>query len=239
MIKRTHDKQIYLNEDRYDSPKEIFKILSRLAAEENVIRKGSTVCDFGCATGEFLYFLHGKFPQAKCVGFDAVPDLLERARKKVPGVEFRLGSVLDEGLLPKASVDVAFMLGVHSLFDEFETVFSNLQRWTTPGGCIYIFGLFNPYPVDVWIKYRLPDDPIPGHLEPGWNLFSKTSVSRYLDRTLGQGRYIFHPFEMPFDLPKHPNDPVRTWTFMDGEKRRQFVNGLSLICNLEILELRP
>lgn len=70
-------------------------------------------------------------------------------------------------------------------------------------------------------------------------MFSKASVSRYLEATLGVGKHTFTPFEMPFDLPPNPDDPVRSWTFLDGQNRRLFTNGLSLICNLEILEIRP
>ena len=44
------------------------------------------------------------------------------------------------------------------------------------------------------------------------------------------------PFEMPFDLAPQPEDPLRTWTFITGG-RRQFTNGLSLLLNLEILEI--
>ena len=43
---------------------------------------------------------------------------------------------------------------------------------------------------------------------------------------------------MPFDLPPHADDPVRTWTFLDSDGRRYTMNGISLIANREILEIR-
>ncbi len=68
-------------------------------------------------------------------------------------------------------------------------------------------------------------------------MFSKRSVARFLDRELGAGRASFLPFELPLDLPPHEDDPVRTWTFRDESGRRLLTNGLSLLCNLELLEI--
>lgn len=239
MIRRTHDKQVYLAESRYDDPKELFKVTASFIRQSGVVQPGSRLCDFGCAAGEFLYYVHGQFPSAKCCGFDVVNELIEKARCKVGGVEFSLGSVLDRNLMPAASVDVSCLLGVLSIFDEFQPTFENLLYWTKPGGRVYVSALFNPYPVDVWITYRLADDLNLKHRESGWNIFSKALVSRFLDKAVGQGNYAFTRFEMPFDLPPHPEDPVRTWTFRDRDGRRLLTNGLSLLCNPEILEIRP
>lgn len=239
MIQRTHDKIVYLKENRYDQPKEIFKILFARARQSGVLRCGSVVSDFGCAAGEFLYYLRGSSPSANYYGYDVIPELLEKAKEKVPGIEFRFGSVLDKTLLPPASVDVAFMTGVLSIFDEFETPLANLLSWTKKGGAIYITSPFNSYPVDVWVRYRLADDPVPEHREPGWNIFSKVSLSRFLNAMVGRDKYTFMPFEMPCDLVPNPQDPLRTWTFQDSQGRRLLTNGLSLICQNEILEIRP
>lgn len=239
MIKRTHDKQVYLAESRYDEPKELFKVTASFVRQSGVVQPGSLLCDFGCAAGEFLYYARQQFPSAKCRGFDVVDELVAKARSKVAGVEFRLGSVLDRDLMPAASVNVSCLLGVLSIFDEFQPAFENLLYWTRPGGRVYVSALFNPYPVDVWVTYRLADDPNLEHRESGWNMFSKALVSQFLDKAVGQGKYTFTRFEMPFDLPPHPDDPVRTWTFLDRDGRRQLTNGLSLICNPEILEIRP
>ena len=236
---RTRDLGIYLKESRYDEPKEVFKLLASLARDCGVLREGSVVSDFGCAAGEFLHYLSREIPEARYFGYDVVPALLEKAREHTPKVVFSIGSVLDKTLLAPASTDIAFMSSVHSIFDEFEPCLANLLHWTRKGGRIFIFGVFNPYPVDVWVTFRTADHPDPAHREAGWNMFSKASVSRYLEATLGVGKHTFIPFEMPFDLPPNSDDPVRSWTFLDGQNRRLFTNGLSLICNLEILEIRP
>ena len=46
---------------------------------------------------------------------------------------------------------------------------------------------------------------------------------------------IYPSFDMPFDIGPKTSDPARIWTFMDGQGRLLHANGLSLICNLEIL----
>jgi len=238
-ILRTHDKQIYLEESRYDQPKEIFKALAALAAQSGVVRHGSVVRDLGCASGEFLYYLSRQFPAAELHGCDVLPELIAKAKQAVPGVHFEQGSVLDRSILPEASTDVAFLAGVLSIFDEFETCLSNLLYWTRPGGRIYVEGMFNPYPLDVWVTYRKAEGSDPDHREPGWNIFSEVSISRYLDSILGEGKHTFTPYDMPIDLPPNPHDPVRTWTFRDSDDRRLLTNGLCLICPLQILEIRP
>ena len=237
-VQRTRDKQTYLKESRYEQPKEIFKLLRDRSVRDGALQDGATVRDFGCAAGEFLYHLSRTFPSADYWGYDPVPELLDKARQQVPGVAFEPGSVLDDDLVPAESTDLAFMLGVHSIFDEFEPCLSNLIRWTRRGGRIYVFGMFNPHPIDVWVKYRPVGHPNPDHREPGWNIFSKASVAHFLDATLGAGKHDFTRFEMPFQLDADPSDPVRSWTFVDSQGRRLFTNGLSLICNLEILEIR-
>lgn len=235
--RRTHDKEVYLNEDRYENPKEIFKTVHRYAKSGKSLRPGAIVGDFGCAAGEFLYYLRSQEPAARYCGYDVVPELLAKAREKVYGCDFKEGSVLDQALLSGGSLDVAFMVGVHEIFDDFVPAVSNLLYWTRPGGSIYLFGGFNPYPVDVYVKYHAVADPEPDHREPGWNQFSKASFSRYLDHRLGPGRHRFIPFQLPFDLSPRADDPVRTWTFLDGQGRRLIRNGLSLLINLELLEI--
>lgn len=236
-IRRTHDKEVYLDEGRYENPKEIFKMVHAHTSKANALRPGAAVADFGCAAGELLYYLHRKEPAATYHGYDVVPELLEKARANVPSCGFSEGSVLDRDLLSGATLDVAFMIGVHEIFDDFVPALSNLLYWTREGGSVYLFGGFNPYPVDVHVNYRLVDDPVPEHREPGWNQFSKVSFSRYLDQTLGQGRHRFVPFELPFDLAPRADDPARTWTFLDGQGRRLIRNGLALLINLELLEI--
>lgn len=237
-VDRTHDLEIYLHEDRYERSKEYHKHLAQLAIESRALRQGCSVGDFGCATGEFLYHLSRRFPDACYTGYDVAAELLAMGRERVPWVTFVQGNVLDRNLALHEAHDVTFMMGVHPVFDEFETCFSNMLYWTRPGGTVYIIGPFNPYPVEVWVLYRKVDDPDPMHREQGWNLFSLASVSRWLDAIVGADRYKFTLWEIGFDLSPHPHDIIRTWTIRDENNHRQFTNGVGVLRDLYILEIR-
>ena len=87
--------------------------------------------------------------------------------------------------------------------------------------------MFNPYPVDVLIKYRLANERKNNIYESGWNIFSQKSVTQFLKKNKKVKKFSFHKFEMPFDL-KRQSDPIRSWT-IKSEKKRLMVNGISII----------
>lgn len=236
MSERTHDKAIYLDESRYNNPKELFKLLGSRALSRGPVSRDTVVCDFGCAAGELLHYLSGLQPGAQYRGFDVVPEFIDKARAHVPTASFEIGSVLDRSLLPDSAIDVAYLIGVLGIFDDFVPVLDNLLRWTRKGGQVVIVAIFNPFPVDVWVKYRLAADENATHREPGWNLFSRASVERYLRQKQESSDYAFTPFQMAFDIPRHAEDPIRTWTFMDNGRRR-LTNGLSLAVDLSVLTI--
>ncbi len=223
-IKRTHDK-LYLKENRYDKPKEMFKfILKKTFIKKNT---NEVIGDFGCAAGEFLYFLNKKLNNKSLIGIDVRKDLLKKAKKFVPLANFIKGSVEKKNILNKDSVDKAFMIGVHPIFDNFEKSFTNLIYWTKPKGKIFICDMFNPHPVDVLLKYKLAKKTKDNFFESGWNIFSQKSVSLFLKRNKNVKNFSFHKFEMPFDL-KPQNDPIRSWT-IKSEGVRLMINGISII----------
>ncbi len=51
-VQRTHD-AFYKEENRYDEPKEMFKFIINNAFDQEETNSNLTICDFGCATGEF------------------------------------------------------------------------------------------------------------------------------------------------------------------------------------------
>lgn len=234
----THD-AFYLKENRYDQPKEIFKVGAAHARAAGRLVEGDVVADIGCAAGEFLYYLSKNFPGPKYAGYELLPELAEKARKMVPGVPFHTASVLDPNIIEPASLDVAFMIGVHSYFDDTLWL-ENLLRWVKPGGIAYVFGIFNPHPVDVFLKYRFAgtSDAAEGNLRPGWNYVSRRTVSDFIDSRLGPGHHRFIDFEMPFDIAQQ-DDPIRSWTMLDAAGRRWFTNGLCIIQHQSFLEIRP
>jgi SAM-dependent methyltransferase len=235
-IVHTHDR-FYLDEDRYENPKEIFKWAAALAAKEGRLTPGANVADIGCAAGEFMYYLNKHFAGPTYRGFDLLPELVEKAQAKVPSVPFAAHSLLDPAMLPERSLDVLYMIGVHSYFDEVRPWLENVVRWIKPGGIGVVFGIINPYPVDVVLKYSFPDDQ--SVHRPGWSNPSRATISKVIDEAIGSGKHEYFPFEMPFDMPQHPSDPVRSWTFVDSDGKRWCTNGLSIIQHQTFLVIRP
>lgn len=234
---RTHD-LLYLSENRYNQVKDSFRFVSGLAEASGVLqRPGAQVADFGCAAGEFLYYLRHLRPDLKLTGYDLLPELLEKARSQVDDAEFIQGSVLDPTMAETGGADVSFCTGVHTIFDDFDRLFDNLIRWTRPGGRVYVFSFFNDDPINVLIKYRHADASADAPYESGWNVFSQRSVSRYLDAHPAVKGHAFHPFEISVDLAKRLDDPVRSWTFKDENGARLIVNGLCLLQKQQALEI--
>ena len=242
-IVRTHD-SLYLNENRYDDPKKIFIQIGELIREYFLSNhdddgSGKAIVDVGCAAGEFAYYLNGIFPKANISGYDLLPELIDKAKKKVSNASFYSGSILDQSIIETSGYDVVTCTGVLPIFDQFEPVISNLLKWSKPGGGVYIHSLFNEHPVDVLIKYCLSEDYGANIYESGWNIFSKNSISTWLDKKIEQGevsRYKWHDFVMPIDLAKQ-QDVIRSWTEKDSNKKRILTNGLCLNQPHGILEI--
>jgi SAM-dependent methyltransferase len=234
LTQRTHD-QLYLTENRYDHPKEIFKfIASEAFFDQN--SKDLKICDFGCAAGEFLYYLQKIHPNNKFFGVDIVPDLVIKSKDFNPKADLKVGSVLDEKVWNENSFDVSFLIGVYSIFDEIESCLSNLITWTKPGGKVFIYGMFNPFPLDVIIKYKHSQQTLDNVYENGWNIFSQETTSKLLDKNPKVKSFRFLEFQMGVDV-KPQDDPVRSWTMLDKDSKRIITNGLCLIQPHFLLEV--
>jgi len=229
---RTHD-SLYLKENRKQTPKEYFKFIVKEAAPfiENIDKP--SILDVGCATGDFLWYLSGLYPSVKFTGLDVMPELIERAKKEVPTANFILGNINTAEGLPSGKFDAVFMLGVHSIFDDFEPCFNNFLKLIKDGGRGYIFGIFNPSDLDVLVKARRSGDN--GAWEAGWNLFSKRTVSKFLeDRSYA---HTFKDWAIAIDLPPNPQDHLRSWTFRLADGSRMIVNGMQLLHYFSLLEI--
>ncbi|GHI10153.1 hypothetical protein AQI88_26345 [Streptomyces cellostaticus] len=200
---------------------------------------GGTVCEVGCAAGAFAHYLLSRHPaDLTCV--DLQPALIESARRRVPGARFRTGDVLRPDTLPTGPFRTVFMVALHSHFDDPQHWIDALLRLTAPGGRAYVFGLFNPEPVDVVIRLRHPDsDP---EWLPGWNQFSVQTVSRLLDRA--GLHHTFHRYLPTASRARRPEDPLRSHTVPDPDATADpapvYLNGSQMLHRFALLEIhRP
>ncbi|MBT5469731.1 MAG: class I SAM-dependent methyltransferase [Nitrospina sp.] len=227
---RTHDK-LYLKENRKLSPKESFKFIYSHSKKFIQGIENPRILDIGCATGDFLYYLSTKFPNAKLMGMDLMPDLIEVARKEVPKCEFILGNIQEDSQFQAEKFDAIFMVGVHPIFDECQPWIKNIiSQLLKKNGQAFIFGPFNSDNVDIIVRARRSEDMGPWEL--GWNTFSIKTMSNFLNEL--NMNFKFYNFSIGIDIEKQ-NDPLRAWTVKLESGERLQVNGAGLVRNQGLL----
>ena len=228
---RNHDKKVYLSEQRKYKPKEYFKFTYSIS--DNFISKikKPKILDIGCATGDFLYYLSTKYKNSCLTGMDVVPELLKVAKKEVTCANFIKGDIQNHKQLPATKFDFIFMLGVHGLFDSCSPWIENICKILDKKGKAFIFGTFNDGDIDVISRIKPSGKDIP--YEIGWNTLSKTTISLYLDSL--NINYSFKDFDIPIDIKKNKDDPMRTFTLKLDSGKRLIVNGAGMIRSLKLL----
>ena len=152
----------------------------RLAASE-VVRPGDRVLDAACGTGDLALADH-RAGALEVTGLDFSPRMLERARRKAPGLRFVEGDLL---ALPFAdgSFDAATVgFGVRNVSD-LELALRELRRVLRPGGRLAILeitrprGLLRPF-FTLWFDRLVP---LLGRLLPGGDAYAylPASVARF------------------------------------------------------------
>ena len=228
---RNVDDNIYLNEDRYENPKDISKFLVGLFEKSFRSKQSCCVLDIGCAAGEFLYYMRKMYPAFGYYGIDVSGKLIEKANVKVKGVNFKTHSILEPPYFDGKKFDAVFCSAVTPIFDDIENVIKCILTATKPGSRVYINSVFNPYPVDALILYRTnPDEP----WQRGQNRISQKTVNEILEPIVTS--YTWHVHKMPFGLPKQ-EDLMRGWTMKTEDDPYQRVNGIGLIYDASIVEI--
>lgn len=184
--------------------------------------------DIGCAIGAFPMYLKGRFPQSTIIGYEYSKELISKGKDLFPELDLRYANILDSKFADDnfQKFDVVTLLGVLSIFDDIEVPLKNIGKILKPGGYFLAHGMFNPWPLDVYIKYQSSALPHT-EFEAGWNIVSQDKVRAICGR-LGFSNMKFHEFNIQVEIDRHLDDPVRSWTetLIDGKK--QIVNGLCI-----------
>lgn len=225
--------EVYL-EDRYEKPKHLFiSIADRISALAQA-KETARLLDVGAATGEFAYYLKKRFPafDITCLEYD--PVLVETGAKKVGNCRFVCGDANSMPMFEPSTFDVATMIGVLSIFDDFTTSLSECFRVLKGNGSLFVVAPFNEHPIDLLTRWRYSGES--GKFNLGYNLFSKKSIETFLKNQPRVAGWNFEKFILPFDL-KPQADPVRSWTEMNSAGIRIFKNGVFPEINFQILSV--
>lgn len=94
------------------------------------------VVDVGCGPGNSTELLTERWPHAEVCGLDTSPDMIEKARQRLPGLSFDLGDVATWE--PDAPVDVIFANAVMQWVPDHQAVLAKLMGFLAPGGVLAV-----------------------------------------------------------------------------------------------------
>jgi trans-aconitate 2-methyltransferase len=90
--------------------------------------------DIGCGPGNSTEVLRERYPEARIVGLDSSPDMIEAARKRLPNIAFEVADV--RYWRPKEPLDVILGNAVLQWIPDHETLFPALMAKLGPGGTL-------------------------------------------------------------------------------------------------------
>lgn len=227
---RDHDK-FYLKSNRYNKPKECFKLLKDILKKR--LKKNSTydLLDIGCANGELLYYLNKKFKNINFHGADVRTDLINLAKKKLPS-KIKLERLdYNKKQIIKKKYDIIICSGVISIFDNLDIVMNNIKQSFAKDSFLYFFGSFNTYDFDTRVAYKDLNSKIK-NFQSGWNLWSIKTIQSYFKKKITK-----YPFEIKKNVKRNKNDFMRSWTVRVNNKLH-FINAISFLQNQMWLEIK-
>src|ERR1700684_3607416 len=90
--------------------------------------------DIGCGPGNSTEVLRERYPEARIVGLDSSPDMIDAARKRLPDIAFEVADI--RHWRPKAPLDVILGNAVLQWIPDHETLFPALIAELKPHGAL-------------------------------------------------------------------------------------------------------
>lgn len=149
------------------------------------------VVDIGCGPGNSTELLVERWPDAQVSGFDTSPDMIEKARARLPSVNFDLADA--SKWQPPEPVNVIFANAVFQWLPEHPAVFQRLMGFLAPGGALAI---------------QMPDN----LGEPSHQLMRETAAEMpFAGKMAGAARAPLPPVSFYYDLLSPFSERLDIW----------------------------
>src|SRR5882757_5429995 len=149
------------------------------------------VVDIGCGPGNSTELLVERWPDAEVSGFDTSPDMIEKARARLPGVNFDLADA--STWQPAEPVNVIFANAVFQWLPTHPDVFQRLMGFLAPGGALAV---------------QMPDN----LLEPSPQVMRETAAEMpFAAKMAGAARGPLPPVSFYYDLLSPFCDRLDIW----------------------------
>ncbi|WP_187972096.1 trans-aconitate 2-methyltransferase [Aquibium microcysteis] len=149
------------------------------------------VVDVGCGPGNSTELLAERWPNADVSGFDTSPDMIEKARLRLPGLAFSLADAAT--WQPDGPVDVIFANAVFQWLPEHPALLARLMGFLAPGGVLAV---------------QMPDN----LGEPTHRLMVETAQAMpFAAKMAGAARAPLPPVGLYYDVLKPVSSRVDLW----------------------------
>lgn len=149
------------------------------------------VVDIGCGPGNSTELLAERWPGAEVSGFDTSPDMIEKARKRLPGLDFSLADAATWE--PAEPVDVIFANAVFQWLPGHPALLARLMGFLSPGGALAV---------------QMPDN----LAEPSHRLMAETAAAMpFAAKMAGAARDPLPPVGHYYDVLKPASARVDLW----------------------------
>lgn len=173
------------------------QLLDRFGAS---VRDVGPACDMGCGPGQVARYLHEHGVQV--CGVDLSPEMVERARRLVPGVEFRQGDMMALDAPDGVWAGIAaFYSIIHIPRNDMVRALSELRRVLRPGGLLLL-------------AFHIGEDIV--HLDEWWG--QKVCVDFFFFRSDEMAGYLrTAEFEIEEIIEREPHPDV------EHQSRRSYI----------------